>query len=127
MSDYYLPPEDLAKLKHPQVKALESAEDRAETITGQNLGKWHIAYQEETRPGRGHDISAWASDGEYLATQYLDPYGNGALVVSQINLLHNDIDEDHFDEYGDCEHFTEPYQANCGSWDCRAPECGRKE
>lgn len=25
------------------------------------------------------------------------------------------------------EEEEEYYQANCGSWDCRAPECGRKE
>ena len=58
----------------------------------------------ETRPGRGQDLSAWATDGEYMATQHLDVYGNGPLIVSSIELMHNDADEEHFDEDGNCEH-----------------------
>ena len=93
----------MSTLTDRQQKALEVAERRIEVITGSNLGEWHIAYQPESRPGRGHDISAWACDGEYLATQYLDPYGNGDLVVSGIDLIHSDSDEEHFDEDGICE------------------------
>ena len=87
-----------------QIKALEEADGRVENICGQDLGRWHIALEEETRPGRGHDLTAWAADGEYSATQYLDPYGYGSLVVSSIDVMHNDADEEHFDENGDCEH-----------------------
>ncbi len=110
-----------------QIKAMEQAGGRVENICGQSLGRWHIAFEVETRPGRGRDLTAWAADGEYMATQYLDVYGNGSLVVSSIDVVHNDSDEEHFDEYGDCEHETQPYKAGCGSWDCRAPECGRAE
>lgn len=126
-STYFLPPDDMAKLTEKQVKALEKAEGRVENIAGQDLGNWHIAYREESRPGRGHDIYAWAADGEFMATAYIDVYGSLSLVVCAIELIHSDGDEDHFDEYGDCEHETQPYQANCGSWDCRAPERGRKK
>ncbi len=91
-------------LTEKQIKALEEAGGRVENICGQDLGRWHIALEEETRPGRGHDLTAWAADGEYMATQYLDPYGYGSLVVSSIDVMHNDADEEHFDENGDCEH-----------------------
>lgn len=92
------------QLTDRQLKALEDSDRRVQAICGQDLGRWHIAFEDETRKGRGRDLTAWAADGEYMATQYLDPYGNGALVVSEINLIHNDADEDHFDEYGNCEH-----------------------
>lgn len=117
--------EDAARLTEKQVKALEEADGRVENIAGQNLGRWYITYEQEHRPGRGHDITAWAADGEFMATAYVDVYGRLSLTVSAIELIHNDGDEDHFDENGDCECETQPYQAGCGSWDCRAPECGR--
>ncbi|MCQ1951597.1 hypothetical protein NNX28_16895 [Arthrobacter sp. zg-Y859] len=98
----------MSTLTDRQQKALEQAERRIEVITGTDLGEWHIAYQPESRPGRGHDLSAWASDGEHMATQYLDPYGNGALVVYSIDLIHNDSDEEHFDEDGICDCSGEP-------------------
>ena len=104
MKTFWLPPEDMAKLTAKQIKALEEADKRAEHIAGQDLGRWHIAYEEETRPGRGHGITAWAADGEYLATKYLDPYGNGPLVIAELDLIHNDSDEEHFDDEGNCEH-----------------------
>lgn len=118
--------EQQEQMTERQVKALSEADARAQNICGQGLGRWHVAFEAETRPGRGQDLTAWATDGEYMATQYLDVYGNGPLIVSSIELMHNDADEEHFDEYGDCEHEMQPYQANCGSWECRAPECGRK-
>lgn len=93
---------DAALLTVKQAKALDRATEQAEKIAGQDLGQWHVSYQPESRPGRGHDISAWATDGEYMATQYLDPYGNGPLVVSAIEVLHNDGDDDHFDPEGRC-------------------------
>lgn len=93
----------MSTLTDKQQKALDEAERRIQVITGARLGCWHIAYEPEIRPGRGHDLSAWASDGEHMATQYLDPYGHGALVVSSIDLIHNDSGEDHFDEDGICE------------------------
>lgn len=86
-----------------QIKAMEEADQRVKSICGHDLGRWHIAFEAETRPGRGRDLTAWAADGEYMATQYLDPYGDGALVVSFIDLVHNDSDEDHFTEEGTCE------------------------
>ena len=103
-----LPPEDRARLTAKQLKAMDEADDRVQNITGTDLGMWHIAYGEETHPGRGHDITAWAADGEHMATQYLDPYGSGPLVLCAIDVLHNDADEDHFDENGDCEHERQP-------------------
>lgn len=46
-----------------------------------------ISYRPETRPGRGHDLVAFASDGERMATAYIDVYGNGdSPAVYDINL-----------------------------------------
>ncbi|MDQ0756104.1 hypothetical protein [Arthrobacter sp. B3I4] len=94
---------DLPRLTEKQRAALELAARRVENMHGSHLGFWGIVYAEEVRPGRGHDITAWAADGEAIATQYLDPYGNGPLVFSQTELIHNDADEDHHDEDGNCE------------------------
>lgn len=101
---YYLQDFDKARLTPRQVSELETMNTRAEKITGAILGPWAIAYQDESRPGRGHSITAWAADGENLATAYLDPYGHGPLVIAEIDLIHNDADEDHFDAEGKCEH-----------------------
>lgn len=97
----------MSYLTDRQQKALDRATRRVENITGTSTWDWSIAYQPEIRPGRGHDLTAWAADGEHLAIQYLDPYGSGALVVSEINVLHNDADWDHFDDEGNCEHESE--------------------
>ncbi|GAA1337280.1 hypothetical protein [Arthrobacter roseus] len=87
-----------------QVEALTQAHTRIHKIIGTHLGDWSIRYAEEIRPGRGHDITAWVADGEHTATQYLDPYGNGPLIVSRMIILHNDADEEHFDDEGNCNH-----------------------
>lgn len=95
---------DAPLLTEKQTLALVEATGEAERITGgETIGRWHISYEAETRPGRGHCIVAWAANGEYLATQYLDPYGRGSLVVAELNVIHNDYDEEHFDENGACE------------------------
>lgn len=103
-----LSPEDRTKLTERQMTALDHADKRIRHMLDVDLGQWFISYQEEIRPGRGHDLTAWAADGEHLATQYLDPYGNGPLVLCELELLHNDADEDHFDDNGDCEHERQP-------------------
>lgn len=94
--------EDRARLKNKQVVALDKAMQRAEEITGTLLGSWDIVFRDETRPNRGHDLVAWAGDSDYVVTQYLDPYGSGPLVVSTIDVIHNDSEEDHFNEDGGC-------------------------
>jgi hypothetical protein len=95
--------EDRPRLKEKQIAALDKGLKRAEAITGTSLATWDIVFREETRPGRGHDLIAWTGDSDYVVTQYLDPYGNGPLVVCTIDVIHNDSDEDHFNEYGVCE------------------------
>jgi len=102
MSNLWL--EQQKQMTERQVKALTEADARVEKICGHDLGRWFVAFETEIRPGRGRDLSAWASDGEYMATQYLDVYGHGSLVVSSIDVMHNDADEEHFDEEGNCEH-----------------------
>lgn len=102
MSNLWL--EQQEQMTERQIKALTEADARVEKICGEDLGRWHVAFEQEQRPGRGHDLSAWAANGEYMATQYLDVYGNGSLVVSSIDVMHNDYDDDHFNAEGNCEH-----------------------
>ena len=95
--------EDRPRLKEKQIAALDAGLKRAETIAGGSFACWDIVFREETRPGRGHEIIAWTGDSDYVVTQYLDPYGNGPLVVCTIDVIHNDSDEDHFNEDGHCQ------------------------
>lgn len=95
--------EDEKRLTEKQKAALDRAARRAKVITGTTPGLWDISFSEEVRPGRGHDITAWSADGEHVVTQYLDPYGHGALVIAETTLLHNDADEEHFNSLGHCE------------------------
>lgn len=94
--------EDMARLTEKQKTALDKAAERVKDMSGSNLGLWGIVFHPETRPGRGHDITAWAADGEHVATQYLDVYGHGSLVISAIDVIHNDSNEDHFNSLGVC-------------------------
>lgn len=94
--------EDMPRLTTRQVAALEEAAGRVSRMTGGSIRTWDIVFHPEVRPGRGNDITAWWADGENMATQYVDVYGNGSLVVSETDLTHNDSDEDHFDEDGIC-------------------------
>jgi hypothetical protein len=95
--------EDEKRLTNRQKVALDKAAERVKVITGSALSLWDIAFNEEIRPGRGHDITAWSADGEHIATQYLDPYGHGALVIAATDLIHNDSDEEHFNSLGNCK------------------------
>ena len=58
---------DRARLTEKQIKALEAASRRIEIAHGDNLGPWGIVYAEEVRPGRGHDIAAWAAADDLIA------------------------------------------------------------
>jgi hypothetical protein len=91
------------QLTQKQETALDDALVRVEAMTGSEMRDWSIEYKPETRPGRGHDIIAWTADSDYMANQYMDPYGNGTLVIARTEVIHNDADEDHFDDEGNCE------------------------
>jgi len=55
---------------------------------------WSTVFQEETRPGRGHDIRITYLDGEHVAFIHLDPYGNGSMGVAEVDWLHSTSDEE---------------------------------
>lgn len=61
-----------------QERALAELVERARAhgiaVRAHNL---EISYRPETRPGRGHDLFVFASDGERMATAHIDVYGNG--------------------------------------------------
>ncbi|WP_280447838.1 hypothetical protein [Nocardia cyriacigeorgica] len=52
-----------------------------------------IHYHPETRPGRGHDIEVFYSDGENAIGAYIDVYGNGEPAIASVNWIHNGGDE----------------------------------
>lgn len=60
------------------------------------LGHWGWAkvWADETRPGRGHDLSATYCDGEYLVQITLDVYGHGDVSVAEVSWLHSSAYEE---------------------------------
>lgn len=54
---------------------------------------WAIAWADESRPGRGHDLSATYCDGEHLVQITLDVYGHGAVSVAETHWVHSSADE----------------------------------
>lgn len=90
------------QLNARQHEALATAQQRIESITGEVVFGWSVEYHPETRPGRGHDITAWARTDDHITNQFLDPYGNGSLTISEARIVHNDADETHIDVNGNC-------------------------
>lgn len=61
-------------------------------LPGRHALSWRV--EDETRPGRGHDIEVWAVDGEHMAWLSIDPYGNGSDGWGMVTIAHNSADED---------------------------------
>ena len=55
---------------------------------------WVTRWEEELRPGRGHMLDAWWTDGEYLVQVRMDVYGYPAVAVFETALVHNSGDEE---------------------------------
>ena len=55
---------------------------------------FNIHYNEEFRPGRGHDIRVDYIDADYAVTAYMDVYGSASLSVASVTFIHNDGDEE---------------------------------
>ena len=53
---------------------------------------WQV--QRETRPGRGHDMTATYIDSDIVATLWIDPYGNGSDARGAIDWQHNGSDDE---------------------------------
>ncbi|WP_251153743.1 hypothetical protein [Cellulosimicrobium sp. Marseille-Q4280] len=52
----------------------------------------HLA--EESRPGRGHDITWSYVDGDHAVTGHVDVYGHGGFSVATVDFVHSDDFED---------------------------------
>jgi hypothetical protein len=52
----------------------------------------HLA--EESRPGRGHDITWSYVDGDHAVTGHVDPYGHGGFSVATLEFVHSDDEEE---------------------------------
>lgn len=55
----------------------------------EELFYWYVNWREETRPGRGHDIDAHWSDGEYFVHITMDVYGHYTVSVAETEWLHS--------------------------------------
>jgi uncharacterized protein YlxP (DUF503 family) len=55
---------------------------------------FNIHYNEEYRPGRGHDIRIDYIDADYAVTGYMDVYGSTSLSVATVTFIHQDEDCD---------------------------------
>ncbi|MFE6966850.1 hypothetical protein ACFVAJ_17200 [Agromyces sp. NPDC057679] len=55
---------------------------------------WAVRWEDETRPGRGHAMTATWSDGEYHVEISMDVYGNPRVAVAEVDWLHNGSDEE---------------------------------
>ncbi len=51
---------------------------------------WHVRWDDETRPGRGHAMSAVWCDGEHLVQVTMDVYGGPSVSVADVNWTHSD-------------------------------------
>jgi len=55
---------------------------------------WITKFQDEIRPGRGHDMDATVTTGDHFVQITLDPYGSGTLSVAALDWIHSDADDD---------------------------------
>jgi hypothetical protein len=59
-----------------------------------SIEDFNIHYNEEYRPGRGHDIRFNFVDGDYAISGYMDVYGSTSLAVGTVSFMHQDDDCD---------------------------------
>lgn len=59
----------------------------------EDLNSWDVKWYEETRPGRGHEISATYNDGEYFAQITMGVYGDPSTSIAQLDWLHTPGDD----------------------------------
>jgi hypothetical protein len=65
---------------------------------------WIVAWDDESRPGRGHRVTATWCDGEYLVQILMDVYGYPSVSVAELTWLHNGSDEE-----CNCDHCKAEY------------------
>lgn len=97
-------PSSLDSLTDRQRKTLDEwlVETREQYgITGVSVWQVRVSLDEEVRVGRGHNAHVtWFSDDPFLIVDgTLDPYGYGAYLVAELDLVHNGHDDE-----CDCKH-----------------------
>ncbi|SDK80315.1 hypothetical protein [Arthrobacter sp. ok362] len=55
---------------------------------------FNIHYEEEVRPGRGHQIRADYINADHAVSVYMDVYGYPSWSVANVDFLHNSGDEE---------------------------------
>lgn len=55
---------------------------------------WVMERAPESRPGRGHDVVAVASDGEHMVHVVMDVYGHGSVAVAALTWVHSPDPDD---------------------------------
>lgn len=58
------------------------------------LGRWDVIWQDETRPGRGQALDARFNDGEHFAQITMDVYGFPRTSVAELEWIHASEDEE---------------------------------
>lgn len=58
------------------------------------IDDFSIHYEEEFRPGRGHQIRADYIDADHAVSVYMDVYGDASLSVADVYFIHNSGDEE---------------------------------
>lgn len=82
-------------LTRRQISALDRIVEFAHTHdVDLSVDQLRIHYHPETRPGRGHDIEVFYSDGENAIGAYIDVYGNGEPAIASVDWIHNGGDEE---------------------------------
>lgn len=56
--------------------------------------RWEVSWSPESRPGRGHAITATYADGEFFAQVLMDVYGYPSVSIARLDLIHADSDEE---------------------------------
>jgi hypothetical protein len=103
MSDPILPEMTERQLRDWPVAVAEAQRyvDTSDIQTWIGHPWWQVRMEEESRPGRGHYLSAVWCDGECLVQISMDVYGGPTVSVGEVRWLHNGADEE-----CDCEPCT---------------------
>lgn len=82
-----------------QRAAWPAAVDRARTagadVNPDETGYgWRLHFHDESRPGRGHALDAWWTDGEHFVQITMDVYGYPSVSVASVDWIHADSNEE---------------------------------
>lgn len=84
-------------LTEKQEIRLKEIREQLTAIGAEHANAWDafvIHFHEEIRPNRGCTINVVYIDSDYVATAFLDPYGNGPFSWGYVEWVHNGADDE---------------------------------